>query len=121
MMIYVAQGHDVASLEPLAIPLRVERQPRYTLEYAADGVARAVGGANAVLIAEALDFDEAVSVLEQLGLSMFTPSTEVTITLEDDRRLPIPFYGVVTLDTGQIEGAWWKQFRLELTGLVAVI
>lgn len=117
-MIYVAQGHDVASLQPLSIELYVEEYPHYETEVSADGVARPIGGARAVLNAEALDYEEAIELLDQLGLSYSTPSAECTIRIKELHRIPVPFYGVVDLELYRSNGAWWEQFRLIFRRLV---
>lgn len=118
-MIYVAQGHDIASLASLDVELRVEEYPHYELDITSDGVGRPVGGATAVISAKALSYDEAIDVMDQLGLSLYVPSALCTIRIQDLHRLPTPFYGVVELDVFKTEGSWWTDFRLVFRNLVA--
>ncbi len=117
-MIYVKQGHTLTGLEPLAIPLRIEKQVKFQVDFTSDGIGRNVGGATATLIAEALDYAEARELLDQLGLDLYTPSALITVVLPDYHQLPTPYYGTVSLNMGETEGNWWTQFRLEFSGLV---
>lgn len=117
MPIYVASGHNVASLVPLAVDLRIERQLDYQRETSADGIERNIGGGFATLSGEALDYDEAILVLNQFGVSTTVPSALCTVALPDRHRLTIPFYGVVSLDAPTSNAGWWTDFRLQFTGL----
>lgn len=118
MQLYICPNHDLTALQPIAVPLRLDREVTYQVEAGADGVGRNIGGATASLAAEALAYDEAMLLLNQLGLSLNTPSRRVTVVLPDRHRIPTPFYGVVTLSVSGSGAAWWRDFRLEFTGLV---
>jgi hypothetical protein len=117
-MIKVARGLNTSALQPLAVSLRLTEVPNYQKEATSDGVMRNEGGASAVLRADALSFDEADALLEQFGLSLFTPSAECTVLFPDLHRIPTPFYGVVTLEVKSYEADWWTDFSLVFTGLV---
>ena len=115
--VYIVKGHTLTGLLPLVIQLRVEKEVTYQVEYTTDGIGRNSGGATATLIAEALDYDEAMTLPDQCGLSLDIPSALCTVTLPDRHRIPTPFYGTVTVVVGQTR-AWWLDFRLEFNRLV---
>ena len=116
-MIKVAQGHT-ASVDPIAVQLRIEEYPRYERSVDSDGIARNNGGAQAILSADALSYEEAWELLDQFGLSLYTPAARCSIVLPDIHRLPTLFYGVAELEVSRTEGNWWSDFRILLHGLV---
>jgi hypothetical protein len=117
-MIYVAIGHDLAGLEPIVITLRTEKPLEYDKEADSDGIMRNRGGGKATLIAEAATYDEAIELLNQFGLTIDEPSAECTVVVPDWHRIPTPMYGAVTASFSGILGGWWKDMRLEFSGLV---
>lgn len=118
-MVRIAKGQNL-TLSPLAVALRIEEYPRYEREATSDGIPRNIGGATALMSAEALSYDEADELLNQCGVNLYIPAAEITIELPDLYRIPTMFYGVIELEVYQTEGDWWVNFRLKLSGLVPV-
>jgi hypothetical protein len=116
-MIYVAAGLNLSGLEPLIITLRTEKILEYDRDADSDGIMRNRGGGKATFIAEVADYDEAIELLNQFGLTIDEPSAECTIVVPDWHRIPTPMYGVVTASFSGVSGGWWKDMRLEFTGL----
>lgn len=115
----IAQGIDPSSIAEFVVPLKTERELSYEKEATSDGIMRNRGGANMTLFSPALDFDESVAILNQLGLSLAVPSGEVTLGFPDPftREIHI-WYGVVTLNCETSDNGWLTNFRLEFSSLV---
>lgn len=117
----VAQGHDLAGLAEIAVELKTEKELEYTKEATSDGIMRNVGGASMTLYAPAISFDEAELLLNQLGLTLQTPSAYVTVGVPDPffRHYTL-YYGVVTINANSTDNGWLTNFRIEFTGLTEV-
>lgn len=118
-MIYkYAQGYNQSgNVAEFPFEPRMERQPEFDVEYDSTGVAQPVGGADALLIYDFLDYDEAETLLKFLGLNTFVPSRACTIVLPDQYRIPIYWNGIITLDVARTGRGWYDDFGLQLSGL----
>lgn len=116
----VAKGHVTTGLAPLVVEFRTETPLRFETVATSDGLDRVVGGASLLLEAGALDKDEYVALLQQLGLSVTTPSARVTVRWPDWFGVPRLWHGVVTVSVDGDAGGWWERVRLSFSGLVEV-
>lgn len=78
-----------------------------------------MSGGRITLLAGALEFDEAIDIVQFVGVSTHSPSTECTIQVPDVYRIPQEYNAVVTLRVSQA-AAWWTNFRLDFTGVIHV-
>lgn len=117
-MIRVRQGHTTSTLYPLATKIVVEDYPTYDRVTDSTGIARNTGGAEAVLHASAISYDEMDALLYQFGLSLYTPAALITVEMPDYFRIPTRFYGVAEIEMKQVEGDWWKDVRIKLHNLI---
>lgn len=118
MIFKYAQGfNQSANVAEFPYEPRMEQQPEFDTQYDSRGIAQPVGGADALLIYDFLEYEEAQTLLYFLGLSTVVPSRACTIVLPDQFRIPIYWNGVITLDVARTGRGWYDDFGLQLSGL----
>jgi hypothetical protein len=118
MNLQFAQGYNnQAGLAAFPYEPRYEAAVEFDVEFDSSGIARPVGGADAFLIYDYLEYEEAQVLLNYLGLSTNTPSRACTILLPDLYSIPIVYNGVMTIDFPRSGRGWWTDFGLRLSGL----
>lgn len=95
----------------------LEKALEFPLQYASSGIAYPVGGGVATLAWDALDYDEAIELLDFLGLNQNNASKKATISIPDLHRVPIYYNCVITLSIPNAgRNGWWSNMRIEITG-----
>ncbi len=120
MLFLYAQGiNQTGNLAPLPHAVGIEQYLTFNQVASADGITRNVSGGRLTLLADALAFDEAIDIVQFVGVSTHRPATECTIQVPDVYRIPQEYNAVVTLRVSRAS-AWWTNFRLDFTGVVHV-
>lgn len=121
-MIYkYAYGHN-QSANAVVFPYepKLVSPVEFDVVFDSTGVAQPVGGAEAQLLYDYLEYEEMQTLLYFLGINTRVPSRTCTIVLPDLFRIPIFYNGVITLDLPRTGRGWFDEVRLNLSALEVI-